>query len=46
MREDGFCQYIEFGYGRVLTGLIRKIDRELIAAAVEDPESLATALAL
>lgn len=46
MREDGFCQYIEFGYGRVLTGLIRKIDRELIAAAVEDPESLAAALTL
>lgn len=44
MREDGFCQFIEFGYGRVLTGLIRKIDRGLIAAAVEDPDTLAAAL--
>lgn len=46
MRTDGFCQYIEFGYGRVLTGLLRKIDRSLNAVAVEDPESLAAALDL
>jgi [acyl-carrier-protein] S-malonyltransferase len=36
---------IETGPGKVLTGLIRRIDRNARCFALEDPESLATALA-
>jgi len=45
LRSHGIDQLVELGPGKVLTGLARRIDRRLAAAAVEDPATLATALA-
>ena len=44
MRERGAAIMVEFGPGRVLTGLARRIDRGVAALAVHDEESLDTAL--
>ena len=44
MRERGAAAMVEFGPGRVLTGLARRIDRGLAALAVHDAESLDAAL--
>ena len=44
MRERGAAAMVEFGPGRVLTGLARRIDRSLTALAVHDARSLDTAL--
>lgn len=44
MRERGAAAMIEFGPGRVLTGLARRIDRGITALAVHDEKSLDTAL--
>ena len=44
MRERGATTFVEFGPGRVLTGLVRRIDRSLAAVAVHDRESLDRAL--
>lgn len=41
----GATHVIECGPGRVLTGLVRRIDRNLDARCVEDPEGLDAALA-
>ena len=38
--ELGGRRFVEIGPGKVLTGLMRRIDRELPAANVEDPASL------
>ena len=40
MKEMGVEALVEIGPGRVLTGLVRKIDPELQTHNVEDPESL------
>ena len=40
LQQAGVTQYIEVGPGKVLTGLNRQIDRALLTANVEDPESL------
>ena len=45
MRERGAAAMIEFGPGRVLTGLARRIDRGVAALAVHDGKSLEAALA-
>ena len=45
MRERGAAAMIEFGPGRVLTGLARRIDRGVAALAVHDGRSLEAALA-
>ncbi len=45
LRGNGIELLLELGPGRVLTGLARRIDRDLQALAVEDPESLDKALA-
>jgi len=45
LRRRGATILIELGPGRVLTGLARRIDRELTARAVHDPASLDEALA-
>ncbi len=44
MKEEGAELLLELGPGRVLTGLMRRIDRGLNAVAVEDADSLAGAL--
>ena len=45
MRERGATTAVEFGPGRVLTGLARRIDRGLTAFSVHDERSLDAALA-
>ena len=44
MRERGVTTIVEFGPGRVLTGLARRIDRGMTALSVHDGESLDAAL--
>lgn len=44
LKALGVTRVIEFGPGRVLSGLVSRIDRSLSVAAVYDPESLAAAL--
>lgn len=44
MRERGAAPMVEFGPGRVLTGLSRRIDRGVAALAVHDGKSLEAAL--
>lgn len=44
LRESGADMLVEFGPGKVLAGLARRIDRRFPAAAVEDPDTLAKAL--
>ena len=44
MRERGAATMVEFGPGRVLTGLARRIDRGIAALAVHDAKSLGVAL--
>ena len=45
MRERGAATMVEFGPGRVLTGLARRIDRAIAALSVHDGKSLDAALA-
>jgi [acyl-carrier-protein] S-malonyltransferase len=45
MADQGATLFIEMGPGRVLTGLMRRIDRDLKAQAVFDSGSLSKALA-
>ena len=44
--EDGVGQFIEIGPGRILTGLMRKINRNVPCANVSTAESIAAALAV
>ena len=44
MRERGATTMVEFGPGRVLTGLARRIDRGITANSVHDEKSLDAAL--
>lgn len=44
LKQLGGAQLIEFGPGKVLTGLARRIDRDLAALAVEDITSLEKAI--
>jgi [acyl-carrier-protein] S-malonyltransferase len=44
MRRAGATVMVEFGPGKVLCGLARRIDRELVALPVEDAATLAAAL--
>lgn len=45
LKALGVTRVIEFGPGKVLAGLVSRIDRTLEVAAVHDPASLAAALA-
>jgi [acyl-carrier-protein] S-malonyltransferase len=45
MIQEGATAMLELGPGRVLTGLLRRIDGNVWGHAVEDPSSLETALA-
>ncbi|MEX2517411.1 MAG: ACP S-malonyltransferase, partial [Gammaproteobacteria bacterium] len=44
-RAAGVTQVLECGPGKVLAGLVKRIDRELDIFAVHDPDSLQAALA-
>ena len=44
MKAAGITTIIESGPGKVLTGLIKRIDRDMNALAINDPVSLETAL--
>jgi [acyl-carrier-protein] S-malonyltransferase len=35
--QEGVTRFVEVGPGKVLTGLVRKIDRQAQVASVEDP---------
>lgn len=41
---DGFTRFLEVGPGKVLTGLVRRIRKELVSLPVADPEGVAVAL--
>lgn len=44
LRADGVTAFVEVGAGKTLTGLMRKIDKELTACSVCDPASLKAAI--
>jgi len=44
MHEQGVTRIVEAGPGKVLTGLCKRIDKSITAAAVFDQESLVAAL--
>ena len=46
MRTQGLTRIVECGPGKVLAGMVRRIDPEAVTATVFDPESLAEARAL
>jgi len=46
MRLHGVTQIVECGPGRVLVGMTRRIDRELVSSAIADPLSLEQTLEL
>ena len=44
MKAQGITHIVECGPGKVLTGLAKRIDRDLVAVAITDPASLDAAL--
>ena len=46
MLEDGVDTFVELGPGKVLTGFIKKIDRNVTVCNVEDISSLEKTLEL
>ena len=40
MLENGVTAFVELGAGRVISGLIRRLDRKAVCHSVRDPESL------
>jgi [acyl-carrier-protein] S-malonyltransferase len=44
LRSDGVVKFVEVGPGKILTGLLRQIDREAFGVNVENAESLRTTL--
>ncbi|MBX3293633.1 MAG: ACP S-malonyltransferase [Acidobacteria bacterium] len=45
LRREGVTRFVEIGPGKVLSGLVRQIDREAETANIEDPTSLSNTLA-
>ena len=43
MRARGILQIVECGPGRVLAGMVKRIEADAVSAAVYDPASLAEA---
>jgi [acyl-carrier-protein] S-malonyltransferase len=46
LRDLGNRHIVECGPGKVLAGMVKRIDAELVGAAVHDPASIADTLAL
>lgn len=44
MRASGVTKFVEIGPGKVLTGLVRQIDRDVIYSNIEDSTSLSNTL--
>lgn len=44
MRAQGITHVVECGPGKVLTGMVKRIDPEMVALSVTDPESMQAAL--
>ncbi len=44
MKDQGVTHIVECGPGRVLSGLTRRIDRDLVGLAITDPASMQSAL--
>jgi [acyl-carrier-protein] S-malonyltransferase len=44
MRGQGITHVVECGPGKVLSGMVKRIDPELVALSVTDPESMQAAL--
>jgi [acyl-carrier-protein] S-malonyltransferase len=44
MRGQGITHVVECGPGKVLTGMVKRIDPDLVALSVTDPESMQVAL--
>ena len=44
MRGQGITHVVECGPGKVLTGMVKRIDPDLVALSVTDPESMQAAL--
>src|SRR5690606_21729357 len=44
MKEQGVTHIVECGPGKVLTGLVKRIDKDLVGLSISDPASLETAL--
>jgi [acyl-carrier-protein] S-malonyltransferase len=44
MLEDGVTLFVEIGPGKVLTGMLKRIDRDAATANVENPDDFAAAL--
>jgi [acyl-carrier-protein] S-malonyltransferase len=44
MMADGVTRFVEIGPGKVLTGLVRQINREAVYSNIEDTESLRSTL--
>ncbi|MDO8736755.1 MAG: ACP S-malonyltransferase [Thermoleophilia bacterium] len=42
--DDGADRFLEVGNGKVLSGLIRRINRDVVAVSASDPESLEKAI--
>jgi [acyl-carrier-protein] S-malonyltransferase len=45
MRQQGVTEIWEIGAGKALSGMIRRIDREIATKAVGTPEDVAAVLA-
>jgi [acyl-carrier-protein] S-malonyltransferase len=46
LRDRGLRHVFECGPGKVLAGIVKRVDGELVTAAVHDPKSLADAQAM
>ncbi|MGE4313564.1 MAG: ACP S-malonyltransferase [Pseudobdellovibrionaceae bacterium] len=45
MKEQGISEMIEIGAGKVLSGLVKRIDRDIAAESIETPEQIEALLA-
>jgi [acyl-carrier-protein] S-malonyltransferase len=44
MQAQGITHIVECGPGKVLTGMVKRIDPNIVALSVTDPESMQAAL--
>ena len=40
MKKEGVDRLVEIGAGKVLAGLVRRIDREMSGVSISDPEGI------